>query len=284
MNRTALRAVANELRFPECPRWRDGELWFAEKRAGRVRRLSSTDGEVRDALWVEGQPGGLGWDALGNLLVVSMAQRSLLRFDGTRAEIAADLSELTVGRCNDMVVDATGRAYVGHFGYDLLGGEDPAAASLVCVEEAREPRVVAEGLHFPNGMVITPNGRTLIVAESAANRLSAFEITGDGALGKRRVFAELGDTVPDGLCLDAEGAVWVADPLAGEVLRVVDGGRVLDRVSMEGAGAFACVLGGEDGRSLYVCTYTEAASMDPNAPPVGEIVEVRVEVPSGGSP
>ena len=218
------------------------------------------------------------------MLVVSMRDRRLLRHrDGELTE-AADLTRLTLGNCNDMVVDRLGRAYVGDFGYDLAGGEQPAGGHLVLIDTSGSARVVADGLGFPNGSVITVDGRQLIVAESSASRLTVFEIDDEGALRERRLFADLGARVADGICLDAEGAVWIADPLHNEVLRVACGGRVLQRMSTGTEGAFACVLGGEDGRTLYVCTYSEAASMDPSGPPVGRIVASVVDAPSAGSP
>lgn len=279
------RIVCEGLRFPESPRWHDGALWFAEKRAGMVRRVG-VDGEMSDVVEVPGQPGGLGWASDGSLLVVSMAERRLLRLVDGALDPVVDLGALTVGRCNDMVVDEAGRAYVGHFGYDLLAGQGPAPASLVLVTPDGEARTVADELHFPNGAVVTADGRTLVVAESAANRLTAFSVEADGGLARRRVFADLGETVPDGVCLDASGAVWVADPLHGQVVRVTDGGEVLERIPVgeEGEGAFACTLGGSDGRTLFVCVYTEEASVDPEAPPVGRILASEVDEPAGGSP
>ena len=274
--------VLSGLRFPESPRWHEGRLWFSEKRARRVVRLDG-DGPT-SVVQVPGGPGGLGWTPGGDMLVVSMRDRRLLRHrDGELTE-AADLTRLTLGNCNDMVVDRLGRAYVGDFGYDLAGGEQPAGGHLVLIDTTGSARVVADGLGFPNGSVITADGGQLIVAESSASRLTVFEIDDEGALHGRRLFADLGARVADGICLDAEGAVWIADPLYNEVLRVACGGRVLQRMSTGTEGAFACVLGGDDGRTLYVCTYSEAASMDPSGPPVGRIVASVVDVPSAGSP
>ena len=274
--------VLGGLRFPESPRWHADRLWFAEKRARRVVRLD--DGGPTSVVEVPGGPGGLGWTPGGDMLVVSMGDRRLLRHrEGELTEVA-DLTRLTRGNCNDMVVDRLGRAYVGDFGYDLAGGEEPAGGHLVLVDPNGSARVVADDLGFPNGSVIAADGRQLIVAESSASRLTAFEIDDDGGLYDRRVFADLGRGVADGICLDAEGAVWYADPLGSEVVRVADGGRVLQRMSTGEEGAFACVLGGDGGRALFVCTYSEEASMDPAGPPVGRIVTARVDVPSAGSP
>lgn len=274
--------VLGGLRFPESPRWREGRLWFSEKRAGRVVRLDP--GGPTPVLEVAADPGGLGWLPEGDLLVVSMGDCRLLRAGRGQLTEVADLAPLTRGKCNDMVVDGLGRAYVGDFGYDLAAGEQPAGGHIVLVDASGRARIVAEGLGFPNGSVVTADGRQLIVAESAAGRLTEFSIGDDGGLHHRRVFADLGQGVADGICLDAEGAVWFADPLGCEVVRVADGGRVLQRISTGVEGAFACVLGGDDGRTLFVCTYSEAASMDPAGPPVGRILAAGVDVPSGGSP
>lgn len=273
--------LAQGLRFPESPRWHDGHLWLSEKRAQRVVRLD--DGSPSTVVEVPGDPGGLGWDPDGHLLVVSMGDRRVLRHRAGEApddlEEVADVAALTVGKCNDMVVDARGRCYVGDFGYDLGAGAAPAPGVLVLVDENGDARVVAEDLGFPNGAVITPDEATLIVAESSAARLSAFAIADDGSLRDRRVFAALGTTVADGICLDASGAIWLADPLSAQVVRVADGGEVLERLDT-GEGAFACALGGDDGRMLFVCTYDEAASMDPSGPPVGRVIATTVEVPA----
>jgi len=278
-----LKRLIEGLRFPESPRWGEGCLWFSEKRAKRI--VCVDNGTIINTLDVPGEPGGLGWDPEGRLLVVSMGDQRILRLEGHGLlKEFAHLSELVRGKCNDMVVDQRGRAYVGDFGYDLLSGEDPAPGHLVMVDLEGSARLVADDLDFPNGVVIHEERRLLIVAESAAGRLTAFTVDDDGGLRDRRMFAELGSGVPDGICLDAEGAVWYADPLNCEVVRVEEGGRVLQKLSTGQEGAFACVLGGQDGRNLYVCTYTESASVDPSAPRVGSILLAKVDVPTAGSP
>jgi len=278
-----LKQLIEGLRFPESPRWGEGCLWFSEKRAKRI--VCVDNGTIINTLDVPGEPGGLGWDPEGRLLVVSMGDQRILRLEGHGLlKEFAHLSELVRGKCNDMVVDQRGRAYVGDFGYDLLSGEDPAPGHLVMVDLEGSARLVADDLGFPNGVVIHEERRLLIVAESAAGRLTAFTVDDDGGLRDRRMFAELGSGIPDGICLDAEGAVWYADPLNCEVVRVEEGGRVLQKISTGQEGAFACVLGGQDGRNLYVCTYTESASVDPSAPPVGSILLAKVDVPTAGSP
>jgi sugar lactone lactonase YvrE len=277
-----LETLVDGLAFPECPRWHDGELWLSEKRGGRVVAVGP-DGATRIVVEVPGGPSGLGWTPDGQLLVVDASNRRLLRLDGEELAVVADLARVTVGRCNDLVVDATGRAYVGHFGYDLLGGAAPAPASLVLVEAAGSARTVADDLAFPNGCVITPDGETLLVAESAASRVTSFAIASDGGLGDRQTFASLVDVVPDGIALDDEGALWVSDPIGCAVVRVLRSGEITHRVSTSPAGAFACELGGDDGRTLYVCLYTEAAvQVTEGAPATGAVVTMRVDVPAPG--
>ncbi len=275
-----LEVLTDGLAFPECPRWHDGELWLSEKRAGRVLAVAP-GGAVRTIVAVPGGPGGLGWTPSGELLVLDMTNRQLLRLEGDGLRLHADLAALTVGRCNDMVVDHLGRSYVGHFGYDLLGGAPPAPAGVVLVEADGRARTVAERLQFPNGCAITGDRTTLLVAESAAGRVTSFAILADGGLGDRRVFAQLDGVVPDGIALDAEGALWVSDPIAGALVRVRPGGEVTDRLSTAPAGAFACELGGADGRTLFACLYSEEASqMAKGAPAVGAVATIRVDVPA----
>jgi sugar lactone lactonase YvrE len=245
--------------FGEGPRWRGGRLWFSDMHAHQVMRVTP-DGVAEPVFEVPNRPSGLGWLPDGDLLVVSMLDRKLLRWNGSSLREHADLGALASFDCNDMVVDATGRAYVGNFGFDLHGGAPPRPAEIVCVEPGGGARVVATDLRFPNGMVITPDGGTLIVAESWAGRLTAFDIRADGGLAGRRVWAELpSGAIPDGICLDEDGGIWSASPTTNECIRQVAGGAVTDRVRLE-QGAFACMLGGDDGRTLHILT---AADSDP---------------------
>lgn len=273
-------SLADGLLFPEAPRWHDGLLWFSEKRAGRVLAIRP-NGDVIDTVTIDGEPGGIGWLADGSMVVVSMRHRSVMRVVADDAvSLYADVSSLTTYRCNDMVVDRRGNAFVGDFGYDMAAGADPAPGVLVLVPSSgEEPRVVADELHFPNGAVVTPDDTTLIIAESARNRLTAFTIDADCGLSNRRLWADLGSTVPDGICLDADGAIWVADPLGNEVVRVAEGGEILQRTDTD-QGAFACELGGDDGHTLFVCTYEAGASTSPTPKPVGRIIATQVEVPA----
>ena len=274
--------LVDGLAFAEGPRWRDGRLFFSDMHRDRVMAVDP-DGRLEEIARVEGQPSGLGWDPEGRLLVVSMTDRRLLRLDPGGLSEVADLSGLASHHCNDMVVDAQGRAYVGHFGYDMLGGGPPAPASLILVRPDGEASVAAEDMQFPNGVVITPDGGTLIVGESMGARLTAFDVAADGSLSNRRVWAALDGAVPDGICLDAEGAVWVASPVSSEVLRVAEGGEVLARVATERM-AIACMLGGEDRRTLFVLTSTTVQREECLAKLEARIETVPVEVPGAGLP
>lgn len=274
--------LLENLSFGEGPRWHQDRLWFSDMHIGEVKSLG-LDGSVRCEAEVPGDPSGLGWLPDGRLLVVSMRDRRLLRLDPSGLVEVADLSGLATFHANDMVVDDKGRAYVGNFGFDLHAGVDPVGAALIMVEPDGRKRVVAEDLAFPNGTVITPDGKTLIVGETFAACLTAFDIQADGSLTNRRVWATLDGAVPDGICLDAEGAIWVASPLGDELLRVREGGEVADRVQISQLG-FACMLGGADGRTLFVCS---AGQTDPDVCREkldGRIEAIRVDVPGAGRP
>lgn len=275
------RVLLDGLRFPEGPRWRDGKLWFSDMHAGRVMTLDPS-GHAETVLSLDDEPSGLGWLPDGRLLVVSMQQRKVLRRDRDGLVEHADLSAVATFHANDMLVDVQGRAYVGNFGFDLNGGAAQATTSLALVHPDGRVEVAASDLLFPNGAVLTPNGDTLIVGETFAARLTAFDVAKDGRLTNRRVWAQLERAVPDGICLDAEGAIWVASPISKGVLRVREGGEVLQRIAVEHQ-AYACMLGGDDRRTLYLCT---AADHDPakTGSKTGRIESVRVDVPGAGLP
>ena len=279
---TKPRVLAEGLRFPEGPRWRDGRLYFSDMHAGRVLALDA-DGRCEEVLALDGdEPSGLGWLPDGRLLVVAMRARKLLRRDPGGLAVHADLAPLLPLLANDMVVDGRGRAYVGNFGFDLHAGERPRPTSLALVHPDGRSELAAADLLFPNGSVVTPDGRTLIVAESFGARLTAFDVAADGRLSRRRVFAALEGAVPDGICLDAEGAVWVASPVSHGALRVREGGEVTHRIAVERQ-AYACMLGGPERRTLFLCT---AESPDPAATAArrGRIEAVEVDVPGAGWP
>jgi sugar lactone lactonase YvrE len=269
------------LRFPEGPRWRDGRLWFSDMHAQQVLAVDPS-GTLETIATVPEDPSGLGWLPDGRLLIVSMRDRRLLRLDPAGLTEVADLSHLAPCHCNDMVVDARGRAYVGNFGFDLHAGQSPAPTNLILVEPDGRARVAAADLRFPNGSVITPDGRTLVVGETFGGCLTAFDVAEDGSLSGRRVWAQMERAVPDGICLDAEGAIWVASPIGHSVLRLREGGEVTHRIEVENE-AFACMLGGPERRTLFLCT---AASSEPNQTKArtGRIEQVEVEVPGAGLP
>jgi sugar lactone lactonase YvrE len=283
----------------ECPRWHDGLWWVSDFYRHAVFTYDS-HGREGKVVEVEAQPSGLGWLPDGDLLIVSMRDRRIFRLkaDATLA-VHADISELTTGHVNDMVVDRLGRAYAGNFGFDLMGGGYPAPASLVRVDPDGRASVVAEDLWFPNGSVISHDS-TLIVAETLAARLTAFTIQVDGTLTDRHVWAQvepapdpadtstmLGSTsfAPDGCALDAEGCIWVANALGGPLSRVAPGGDIVEEIAIpNGLNVYACGLGGEDGRVLIACAapdfYEEARSAEREA----VLLTTTVDVPHAGLP
>lgn len=283
--------------FLESPRWRDGCLWLSDFFGHRVL-IVDRDGCARSVVGVPTQPSGLGWLPDGRLLVVSMRDRRVLRreHDGTLVE-HADLASFAGGPCNDMVVDGQGRAWVGNFGFDLAGGDPPQPTVLVRVDPDGRAQVVAERLWFPNGSVVTPDGATLIVGESYAARLSAFAIRPNGTLAERRVWARFErppsvagahdaslPVAPDGCCLDAEGALWIADANGRRVLRVREGGMIVQQIRTDPMGAYACMLGGDDGRTLFVCVAPDFDEKARRAARDSQVWTVRVGVPHAGWP
>jgi sugar lactone lactonase YvrE len=268
------------LMFGESPRWHEGRLWFSDMLACQVMTVDLS-GRTETIVRVPGLPSGLGWLPDGRLLVVSMTDRRLLRFESGGLVEVADLSKLASYHCNDMVVDRQGRAYIGHFGFDYYS-QPFAPAEVILVTPDGSARVVAEQMAFPNGSIITPDGRTLIVAETFGGCLTAFDIQSDGSLAGRRIWASTSPAIPDGICLDAEGAVWVASP-TGEVLRIQEGGQVADRISLSRP-AFACMLGGTDLRTLFVMTAKSDSPDEVRAESSGRVEIVEVDVPGAGLP
>ncbi|WP_027930989.1 SMP-30/gluconolactonase/LRE family protein [Amycolatopsis thermoflava] len=294
---SALTTIISGMSFLECPRWHEGRIWVSDFYTNRVFSAAADGTGLRTELEVPNQPGGLGWLPDGRLLVVSARDFTLLRreHDG-RVVVHADLSGHVSGNLNDMVVDRLGRAYVGNFGFDIGAGADPIPTNLVRVDPDGTVAEAADGLHFPNGSVITDDN-VLVVGETFANRMTAFDIEDSGQLTNQRIWAKFGEVptgdfatvlsqvkvAPDGCCLDAEGALWVADALNGRVIRVQEGGDIVDEIQV-GSGVYACMLGGDDGRTLFLCT---APDFDPAARAStheSDLLTVRVSVPHGGRP
>ncbi len=292
-----LRVVLDGYSYLECPRWHDGRLWVSDFYTDQV---IATDGrgQVDRVAEVTGQPSGLGFLPDGRALIVSMRDhRILVREESGELREHADLSGAVSGVLNDMVVDEQGRAYVGNFGFDLMGGAALRYTTLTRVDPDGSVTTVADDLGFPNGMVILPGG-VLVVAETFAGRLTAFDIDADGGLGNRRVWAQFGPTPqtedvgeaaqvlevgPDGICLDAEGAIWVADGLHGRAIRVREGGEIVDEV-VAGTGVFACMLGGDDGRTLFLCAAPSFAEHERKPVREAQLLATEVAVGHAGLP
>ncbi|WP_280334784.1 SMP-30/gluconolactonase/LRE family protein [Nocardia wallacei] len=286
--------VLTGLSYLEGPRWHQGRLWVSDMYTHQVLSVREDGTARRVEAVVPEQPSGLGWLPDGRLLIVSMRDRKLLRreLDGTLVT-HADLSRGTGGHLNDMAVDRRGRAFVGNFGFDLMGGEPLQPANLLRVDPGGTVTEVADELWFPNGSVVTTDD-VLLVNETFGNRITAFDITADGGLTNRRVWARFGDlpaetdiaavlgqvTVgSDGSALDAEGALWVADAVNGRVIRVREGGDIVDEITL-GAGVFACALGGGDGRTLFVCQAPDFHEEARKNAREATVTAVRVDVPA----
>ena len=265
--------------FGESPRWHDRRVWFSDWGAHQVISLDPEGGGHEVVVSVPSFPMCIDFLPDGRLLVVDSAQRRLLRHEPDGSMVThGDLAPISEKPWNDIVVDARGNAYVNNIGFDFPGGE-PAPGSVVLVTPQGAVRLVADDLAFPNGMAITADGSTLIVAESHGNRLTAYDIGQDGDLANRRTWADTGDDHPDGICVDAEGAVWYADIGNQHCLRVREGGEIADEVR-PGSGVFACALGGADGRTLYACVAPDFFEASRSAAREGSLVAIRVAVPA----
>jgi sugar lactone lactonase YvrE len=285
--------VLDKHAYLEGPRWRDGRVWVSDLYTHQVVSADEHGGDVRVEAEVPGRPSGLGWLPDGRLLVVSMTDQQLLRReDDGSLVVHSDLSEHATWPLNDMAVDDQGRAWIGNFGFDIMNGAPPAPTPLLRVDPEGRVESVSEPLHFPNGAVVL--GGTLIVAESFGHRISAFDIRADGSLSERRDWARFGPlprsqdvhealgeltVVPDGIAVDSEGALWVADAIGNRAIRVREGGEIVDEVSSGENGTYAVALGGGDGRTLFLCAapdFSEHARKDTRE---AELLSVRVDVP-----
>jgi sugar lactone lactonase YvrE len=294
----SVREVASGIHFGEGPRWHADRLWFSDFHAHRVYSVSEHGGDLRVEIEVaaDEQTSGLGWLPDGSLLAVLMHARQLWhRWPDGRFALHADLSEIADYWCNDMVVDAQGRAYVGNFGFDLdaamrergpdgvLADHHRTRIALVHPDGRVESAAGEERFGFLNGSVITPDGRTFIVGETFARRLTALDIGADGRLANRRTWADIAPAVPDGICLDAEGAIWVANPLAPECRRIAEGGEVLEVVETAGLNCYACMLGGADGRTLFAMAAPGLGAAS-EGKGKGKVLAARVDAPHAGRP
>ena len=245
-----LQTLMTGIAFGESPRWHEGRLWFSDWGTQEIVAVD-LEGESEVIVCVPSFPFCIDWLPDGRLLIVSASDGLLLHRDPDGSLVThADLGGLSDHPWNDIVVDGRGYAYVGNIGFDFSEGEF-APGILALVAPDGSARQVAGGLAFPNGIVVTPDNSTLILAESYGNRLTAFDIGVDGGLSDRRVWADLDDGVPDGICLDAEGAVWYGDVPNRRCVRVREGGEVLQTIELD-RGCFACMLGGVDRRTLFM--------------------------------
>jgi len=278
-----LQVLMTGIAFGESPRWHDDRLWFCDWGA---QELIAVDLEGRSEVIarVPSFPFCIDWLRDGRLLVVSAAERRLLRREPDGSMVMhTDLSRLSRHPWNDIVVDGRGNAYVGDIGFDFPGGEF-APGLLALVTPDGSARQVADGVAFPNGLVVTPDNSTLILAESYANRLTAFDIDADGSLSNRRLWAGLDRGVPDGICIDAENAVWYADVPNMRCVRVREGGEVLQTIELD-RGCFACMLGGADRKTLFMVAreWRGPASMADQGR-TGQVLTAKVSTPGAGWP
>lgn len=264
--------------FLEAPRWHDGALFVSDMFADEVLRISES-GEVSTVTDLE-QPSGLGWLPDGSLLISSMLQRRVLRHQDGRLTAHADVSALAPQEINDMVVDSRGHTFLGQFGFDPRAGEAPVAAPLIRIDPDGSTEVAAEGMQFANGMAITADGSTLLVAESVGQCITAFTLASDGSLTDRRVWAAV-DGFPDGITVDRDNGVWFASPVADRFVRVLEGGEVTDTIETPGRHAIACALGGRDGDTLFLLTSTTLGDGGQAQTTMGAAVHTtRVPVPA----
>jgi sugar lactone lactonase YvrE len=253
MRRFEPRLFAEGFTFLEAPKWHNSQLWISDVFDHKVYALSSK-GEPVTIIDVPNRPGGLGFLSDGSLIIASAKDSRLLRYDGGQLSEYADLSKYTTGWLNDFAVDAHDRIYAGNFGYDFVAGDALKATCLHRVDPDRTVTTVAKDVEFPNGSVVIDGGRTLVVAETWAARLTAFDVSERGELSNRRIFADLADRQPDGICADAEGGIWAGIYNTGEFLRLLDGGQITHRVQFEGSG-ISCTLGGPEDRTLFMTAF-----------------------------
>jgi sugar lactone lactonase YvrE len=275
--------LADGFVFLESPRWHDGTLWVSDM-FGETVYTVSPDGTKEAIVKLPNRPSGLNFMPDGSLIIVSMADQRLMRWQNGELSEYADLSGGLSYDINDSVVAPNGNIYVGTFGYDLFSGEEPKSAPLTLVKPDGTVKVAAEEIQFANGTVICNDGKTLIIAETFVCHLTAFDIAEDGSLSNRRVFADLSPYTPDGICIDQEGAIWVAAFEQGDFIRVLEGGEITHKIDAGDRKAVACNLGGADGKTLFCLIYDGDLDDIPKGALNGKIETVTVEVAGAGSP
>ena len=263
------------LKFPEGPRWHDKKLWFSDMDEYKILTLD-TDGNLEVVLTRPNRVSGLGWLSDDSLIFVSMEDQRLFKYTSGDISEYADLNNIATFYLNDMIIDKKDRVYVGNFGFDYFNRASFVPAEIIMVSPDGNIKVVAKDMAFPNGMVITPDGRTLIVAETFATRLTAFDIQEDGSLINRRIWASLRSLPPDGICLDEGGGIWTSAPGRHRVVRVVEGGEITHIVKIE-TDSYACILGGPDRKRLFIATSDHTRTN-------GKIEFVDVEYAGAGLP
>ncbi len=277
--------------FPESLRWRDGKLWFSDIYGRRVMTVDM-EGNLSEVVKMPERPTGLGFLPDGRLLINTRGDQKTHRLDPDGLHLYADMSRMLGARLDDMVVDSKGRAYVNRRHKTPSDGRAQPTGYLALITPDGQKQMVAEGIEHPNGMAITPDGKTLIVAESSGNRLTAFDIESDGLLSNQRVWANLGERAADGICLDAEMGIWIGSTWKDGFVRVLEGGEITHRIRTPGKWAIMPMLGGEDGKTLFLgtvqttladCRLYESAGAE-QARCEGWIEYVRVDVPHAGLP
>ena len=302
---TTLKLLVDNVYFSEGPRWHKNKFWFSDFYQRAVFSLDDS-GTLEKIVDIPNQPSGLGWLPNGDMLIVSMHDQKVMRFSNGLLTVHSDLSHLTKYTCNDMVVDNEGHAYIGNFG-TTKHNVDVVPTCLIHVTPEGTASIVANNLEFPNGTVITPDGKKLIVGETYAGRLTSFDINPDKTLSNRKVWAQMMPTwifiitkirrflkqvakesgyavrVPDGICLDEKMGIWVASPTTFEVFRIEEGGHVSDIISTPQR-AYACMLGGSDGKTLHISTANDSTPDVAKSKPMGKIYTARVNYARAGNP
>ena len=302
---TTLKLLLENIYFSEGPRWHNNKFWFSDFYQHAVFSVDA-NGVLEKIVDIPNQPSGLGWLPNGDMLIVSMHDQKLMRFRNGVLSLHSDLSHLTRFTCNDMVVDNEGHAYVGNFG-TIHHNIDVKPTCLIHVTPEGKASIVAQDLEFPNGSVITPDGKKLIVGETYAGRLTVFDINSDKSLSNRQTWAKTMPTwvfyiskirrflkqvpkesnfkprVPDGICLDELMGIWVASPTTFEVFRIEEGGKVTDIISTPQR-AYACMLGGQNGKTLYISTANDSTPEVARSQPMGKIYTTEVNFARAGNP